>query len=60
MGAVRQFKQAKTKIVQLIKTPMAEFCDLMFLMYGDQQEQVILRCRCEILNRIIDKRAKAD
>lgn len=34
---------------------MAEFCDSMFLMYGDRMEQVTLRCRYEITNKIIDK-----
>lgn len=34
---------------------MVEFCDSMFLMYGDRQEQVTLRCRYEIINKVIDK-----
>lgn len=34
---------------------MAAFCDSMFLMYGDQMEQVTLRCRYEIINKVIDK-----
>lgn len=34
---------------------LAEFCDSMFLMYGEQRKNVTLRCAYSLMNKVVDR-----